>query len=155
MPSLVQSQLDVLTVEIWGARLDRAAALLPQTTNTPYFTVSGGRVIVNMLLGQVTVVLVAGTNNAKWIAVPTTGSNVDLCATVDTASLEVGGKLVVPGVAATAMTKANAGAIIAASNSIIVDPGTLNFSCDASKAGQIKWSIFWTPFDDGAFIVTA
>lgn len=155
MPSLVQSQLDVLTTSLWGQRLDRAAALLPQTTNTAYFTVSGGRVIVNMLLGQVTVILVSGTNNAKWTAVPTAGSSVDLCATVDIASLEVGAKLVVPGVAATALTKANAGAIIATTTAFVCDPGTLNFNCDASKSGQIKWSLFWSPFDDGAFIVTA
>jgi hypothetical protein len=155
MPSLNQSQIDILLTDLWGARLDRATATLPQSAAAAIFTVSAGRVVVNMLIGQVTTIIQAQACNVKLKVVPTAGSTVDLCAVVDINALEVGGKLVVPGVAATALTKANAGAIIVTSTGFICDPGTIQLDCSASNTGSIKWSILWHPLDDGALIVTA
>src|SRR5712692_8741697 len=126
MPSLNQSQMDVLATDIWGARLDRATATLPQSTAAAIFTITGGRVIVNMILGEVTTVIQAQVNNTKHKSVPTVGSTVDLCATVDINALEAGGKLVVPGIAATALTKANAGAIISQTTSVICAIGAIH-----------------------------
>ena len=59
-----------------------------------YTQMFGGRVIVNMLLGEVTTVIQTQANNTKLIAHPTSGSDVDLCAVSDIAALEVGGLLV-------------------------------------------------------------
>jgi len=155
MPSLNQSQIDVLLTDIWGARLDRATATLPQSTAAAIFTISGGRVIVNLLIGQVTTVIQTQANNTKLKVVPTVGSTVDLCAVLDITALEVGAKLVLNGTAATALVKANAGAIIATTTAVICDPGTIQLDCAASNTGSIKWSILWHPLDDGALIVTA
>lgn len=153
--NLNQSQTESLTQFHFGIRVDRVTATLPQSVAGAIFTVSGGRVIVNMILGEVTTIIQAQTNNTKVKSVPTAGSTVDLCAVKDITALEVGGKLVVNGVAATALTQANAGAIIAETVPVVVAAGSIQLDCAASNTGSIKWSIFYVPFDDGAFIIAA
>jgi len=155
MPNLNQSQVDVLATDLWGARVDRATAALPATTHSAIFTITGGRVIVNMILGEVTVAVQAQANNTKVTSYPTVGSAVDLCSVTDINGLEVGGKLLVPGIAATALTKANAGAVIAPAGSFVIAIGAIHLDCAATNTGSIKWTCFWTPFDDGALLVAA
>jgi hypothetical protein len=155
MPYLQQSQLDVSPLFIWGQRTDRLTATLPQTTNAPIFTVAGGKVCINLLVGEVTTIIQAQANLTKLIAVPTTGSNVDLCGTVDISALEVGGKLVPAGVLATALGKTLAGAAVTTLNPMVVAIGTINLSCAASSTGSVKWSAFWIPQDDGATLLAA
>jgi hypothetical protein len=155
MPTLNQSQIDNLAAYHYGVRVERATATLPQTVAAAIFTVSVGRVIVRLLLGQVTTAIQAQANNTKIKAVPTTGSTVDMCAVKDITGLEVGGKLVLNGTAATALTQANAGSIIGQSTSVIVDPGTIQLDCAASSTGSIKWTLWYLPFDDGAYVTAA
>lgn len=153
--NLNQSQVEALSQFHFGIRVDRATAALPQTVAASIFTVTGGRVIVNMLLGQVTTIIQTQTNNTKVKSVPTVGSTVDLCAVKDITALEAGGLLVVNGVAATALTQANAGAIIAETVPVVVAAGAIQLDCAASNTGSVKWSIWYVPFDDGAYITAA
>src|SRR2546423_4097583 len=151
---LVQSQIDVLSLWQWGVRIDRATAALPQTTNAPIFTIAGGRVFVRMLVGEVTTIIQAQANNTKLTAVPTVGTSLDVCAVVDITALEVGGKLVPTGTLATALGKTVAGAALLMATPLVVAVGTLNLNCAASSTGNVKWSIWYSPLDDGA-VVTA
>jgi hypothetical protein len=73
----------------------------------------------------------------------------------DITALEAGGLLVVNGVAATALTQANAGAIIAETVPVVVAAGAIHLDCAASNTGSVKWSIWYVPFDDGAYITAA
>lgn len=155
MTNLNQSQIDALTLTRLGIRVDRATATLPQTTASAIFTISGGRVIAFLILGQVTTVIQTQANNAKLTSVPTAGSSVDICAVKDITALEVGGKLVVNGVFATALTQANAGAIIAETVPVILDPGSLKLDCAASNTGSVKWSLWYLPVDDGGTVIAA
>lgn len=155
MPPLNQSQIDVLTTEIWGGRVDRATATLPQTAAGTLFTITGGRVLINMILGEVTTIIQAQANNTKLKVVPTVGSTVDLCAVKDITGLEARGFLLLDGVAATALAQANAGAIRTPTTSVVVPIGALQLDCAASNTGSIKWSCWWTPCDDGALLVAA
>ena len=155
MPNLNQSQVDVLSTDLWGVRTDRATAALPASTHAPIFTITGGRVIVNMILGKVTTIIQTQTCNTKVTSYPTTGTNVDLCTVTDITALEVGGMLAVPAVASTALTKANAGAIICPAGAFVVPIGALHLDCGATNTGSIQWSCWWTPFDDGALLVAA
>jgi hypothetical protein len=150
-----QSQRDAAAMFRLGARVDRATATLPQTTNSAIFTISGGRIFASLIIGEVTVAIQAQANATKLIGVPSAGSNVDLCATADINGLEVGGKLVPVGVLATALGKTNAGGAAGPSAGLIVPVGTINLSCAASNTGSIKWSIFYVPIDDGALVVAA
>lgn len=150
-----QSQRDAASLFRLGARVDRATAALPQTAAGTLFTISGGRVMFSLILGEVTTIIQTQANNTKLKLVPTAGSTVDLCAVKDITALEVGGKLVPPGVAATALTQANAGAIIAQTTPIICAIGNLQLDCAASNTGAIKWSVWYVPIDDGALVVAA
>src|ERR1051326_67013 len=150
-----QSQRDAAAMFRLGARVDRATATLPQTTNSAIFTISGGRIFASLIIGEVTVAIQAQANAPKLIGVPSAGSNVDLCATADINGLEVGGKLVPVGVLATALGKTNAGGAAGPFAGLIVPVGTINLSCAASNTGSIKWSIFYVPIDDGALVVAA
>jgi len=156
MAVLNQSQIDAFKAIRLGVQVDRATAVLPQTANAPIFTVVGGRVILNLIIGEVTTLIGAVANATKLTAVPTAGTSVDLCATADINALEVGGKLVVNGVLATAISKTLAGAAPAGSTPVVVAVGTINLNCAGnSGTGSIKWSVFYVPLDDGATITAA
>jgi hypothetical protein len=138
-----------------GERVERAAATLPQSTAAAIFNVKGGRVLVTLILGQVTTAIQNQANNTKLVANPTTGTDVDMCAVVDTANLEVGAKLAPVGTLATALGKATAGAIAAQATPIIVDPGTIDLNCASSNTGAVKWTLFYMPLDSGAYVEAA
>lgn len=140
---------------LFGFRSDRATAVLPQSVAGALFTVAGGRVLLLGVIGEVTVAIQNQANNTKLKSVPTVGSTVDICAVVDVANLEVGGKLSVAGVFATALQKTLAGASVFPTNAIVLAPGSLSLDCAASNTGSVKWTAFWVPLDDGATLVAA
>jgi len=57
---------------MFGQKISRATATLPQTTAAPIFTVSGGRIVLTGLLGQVTTVIQTQANNSNLNEKPTT-----------------------------------------------------------------------------------
>lgn len=140
---------------VFGARVDRATATLPQTTQSALFTVAGGRVVITGIVGEVTTVIQNQANNTKIVSNPTTGTDVDLCAVLSTANKEVGTLFGITGTFATAMVGANAGAGVMCSIPVVVPPGTIDLSCAASNTGSVKWSIYYLPLDDGATVVAA
>jgi len=144
----------------YGLKVDKTSATLPASTVQSLFTVSGGRVIVTSILGEVTTAVQNQTNNTKLQSVPTTGSTVDLCATVDIAALEAGGFLsLTPDLDATpfsvALQKQNAGATTLQVCGIVIPIGTIKLSCSATNTGATKWSLTYIPLDDGAAVVSA
>lgn len=129
----------------------KAAANLPQSTQSALFTVTGGKVAVK-LYGEVTTQIGAGVNNAKIVANPTVGADVDLCATLDIDGDVVGTmyNLNVAGNFSSAMVATTSGALVEQAAWAIVAAGTIDLSCSASKTGQTKWSCLWFPVDTGA-----
>lgn len=155
MPALNQSQLDILQYFIYGRRVDRATATLPQTAQGALFTVAGGRVLLLAIIGEVTVAIQNQANNTKIVANPTTGSDVDLCAVLSIANDEVGCLYGITGLFSDAMVGANAGATVAPRNGIVVPVGTIDLNCAASNTGSVKWSAWYVPMDDGALLTAA
>lgn len=139
----------------FGFRVDRATAALPASVAADIFLVTTGRVALLAVVGQVTTIIQAQANNTKLIAHPTTGSDVDICATADITGLEVGGKLGITGTFATALQKALAGAIVLPTNPVVLDPGSLRLSCSATNTGSVKWTVWYLPLDDGASMAAA
>jgi hypothetical protein len=131
----------------------RAAATLPQTASTPIFTATG-RVRITSIIGEVTTITGATVTTGQLIAVPTVGSNVNMCATVSIASLAVGTQLSITGTLATAMAATN-GAQIAQVTPITIKAGTINFSTSANNTGAIKWRVEYVPVDPGAKVIAA
>lgn len=134
--------------------VQRAAANLPQTTQTAYFTVSG-KVLITGIYGEVTTVIQTQANNTKLVANPTVGADVDLCAVNNITADAVGTIYNITGTLANAMVATTSGAMIAQASPIVVAAGTIDLSCVASNTGATKWTIQYVPVDQGATIVAA
>lgn len=145
---------DVFTTIARGFRAQKASATLPATGNQTIFTIAGGRCLVSLLLGQVTVACDATATNLKVTSVPTTGSAVDVAANLAVTSFEAGALLVVEG-DGTALVGAAGGS--GAANAAVQIPwvvpiGVLRITTSAINAGATKWDIWYHPLDDGAAI---
>jgi hypothetical protein len=156
MPSFNQSQVDASCFGVLGMHVQKAAATLPATTTQQLFVVTGGRVLISLLYGEVTVAIQNSDPVAKITMTPSAGTAVDIASTVDINSLEVGGHLVVEG-DGTAMIKGNAGAAFWANGAhdFIVPIGHLDLITGATKSGATKWDLWYIPVDDGALVVSA
>jgi hypothetical protein len=133
-----------------GFRVDKAAAALPQTATGTLFTVTGGRIAVQAILGEVTVALGATATNGKLLSTPASGTAVDLCAVLAIASKEVGTLFGITGLFSDAMVGANAGAGVLPRNPIVIPVGTIGFNTSANDTGSVKWTLWYVPLDDGA-----
>jgi hypothetical protein len=145
------------TVFSLGHHVSRATDTLPQTAVESLFTVAGGRVLITLLIGEVTTIIQNSDPVCKITANPTTGTSIDVGTTVDITSLEVGGFLLCEG-DGTALIKSNAGAAPAAASSSrpwVMPIGTIDLETGASKTGAIKWDLFYVPLDEGASVVAA
>jgi hypothetical protein len=135
-----------------GQKVDKATAALPQTTTGTLFTVTGGRIILTSIVGEVTTVIQTQANNTKLVATPTTGTAVDLCAVLDISAKEVGTLFGITGLFTDALLGANAGATVLPRNPVVIPIGTVKLNCAASSTGSVKWSITYIALDDGASV---
>lgn len=142
------------TVE-YGYRVNRATATLPATATGSIFTVSGGKVLVTSLIGEVTTNIQAQANAVKLVATPTTGSVNDLSATVDVNGLAAGGLLALTGLAGDVLVKSTGGGISNLRNPVVVAIGNIGVNTAATNTGSVKWVITYVPLDDGAQVVAA
>lgn len=140
---------------LFGLAVERATAALPQTTQSALFTVTGGRILLLGIVGEVTTAIQNQANNTKLVANPTTGTDVDLCAVLSIANDEVGTLYGITGTFGDAMVGANAGATILPDRPQVVAPGTIDLSCAASNTGSVKWALLYLPLDDGAVVTAA
>ena len=92
-----------------GVQVSKSAATLPATTTQNIFTVTIGRVLVLLLLGEVTTIVQAQPNNLKVTSAPTTGTAVDIASILDVNAKEAG-TLLLCELDGTALVGANAGA---------------------------------------------
>jgi hypothetical protein len=148
---------------LYGQRVDRAAALLPQTATQTIFTVSGGRVVLTGVLGEVTVILGATATSLNLVHTPTVGTVGDLCAAMVCTSDAVGTLYSITGVPADLMSAEKIGGVVAPVDyntgwmlrPLVLPVGNLGLKASANDTGQVKWSVVWVPFDDGARVVAA
>lgn len=142
-----------LTKATLGQRVNRATANL--LNGDDLFTVAGGRVQVNLILGEVTTIMETKTINLKLQANPTTGTTNDLCANLDMTAAEAGSLLTISGTAADALRKGSSGGVIGQGNPIVVAIGAIEAAVGATHTGSIKWSLWYVPLDDGAYVEAA
>jgi len=139
-----------------GLRTFRGAALIPQTAQTPYFTVVGGKVRILEIIGEVVVIIGDVATNAKLIANPTVGADVDLCAQANIQADAAGTIYSITGTLTDALIPTTSGAVTAQANGITVAAGTIDLYTDAnSVTGTTKWMVRWIPVDSGAKVVVA
>jgi hypothetical protein len=140
----------------------RQAQLLPQSTSDILFRVNGGKVRITSLIGTVTTAIAATDPVAKISSKAlgpgpaAVGTAVDVAATVDLSSLEVGGMIFVKG-DGTAMVKSTAGAafIGPATGHWIAPQGEIYMTTTASKTGALRWDLTYEQIDEAAFVVAS
>jgi hypothetical protein len=151
--------VDPASLRLWnmGLRVNRATATLPQTATATLFTVSGGRILLTSLIGNVTVATGATATNLKITSTPSAGTAVDIATNVAAASKEVGAHFSVNCVTIGALTVGNAGGLAMAGGSggLIIPAGSIQWTTDANDTGSIKWLLTYVPLDDGAAVAAA
>ncbi|MFL1903087.1 hypothetical protein ACJWDR_28880 [Streptomyces tauricus] len=156
MSTLIQG--DQVRSLLCGVKVSRATATLPQTTAGALFTVSGGKVLITSLIGEVTTVIQTQADNTKLTFDPTdAGATQDLCAVLDITADAVGTLYSITGTPATAMQDA---LNFLPSNKvpaqpIVLKPGSILLDCAASNTGSVKWELTYVPLDNGASVAAA
>jgi len=138
-----------------GFRVDRDTEALPQTTDGALFTISGGRVLLVSIVGEVTTVVQTQANNTKLKFNPTaTGADQDLCAVLDISADPVGEIYTITGIVANAM---RSDLLIGQgmTNPLILSEGAIELDCAASNTGSVQWSMWYYPLDDGATVAVS
>ncbi len=138
-----------------GKKVERATATLPQSTAAAIFTIATGRVLLTQIIGEVTTVIQTQANNTKLTANPTVGTSVDICAVLSITADEVGCLYGITGLNTDALIGINAGALPAQTRGVVLPAGTLDLDCAASNSGSVKWTLFYIPIDDGAYVEAA
>lgn len=138
-------QSKILTVK-------RSAANLPQGTAAAIFTITGDIIEIIEIVGVVTTQIQNQANATKLIANPTTGSDDDLCATLDIDNDAVGTIYTLPAALISALNSStNQGVILGPGVTRIVRPGTIDLSCAGSSTGQIAWHISYRSYN-GSYV---
>lgn len=148
-------------VDQW-IQVTQPAVALPATTTGQLFRVKGGRVLMQLLIGQVTTAI---QNQANGIIITSkaldnssvaVGTAVDLSASAASANKEVGAMLVTLGSGAAAIFS-NAGAALRTLGAIptILPQGEVYITTSATNTGAMKWDMWYMPIDPGAFVEPA
>jgi hypothetical protein len=141
---------------VMGTKVDRAAAAVPTSAaDQALFTITGGRVIITSIIGEVTVVIGGTTPSMKLIANPTAaGTSSDICSAVAITADAVGNLYGVAtvGGALTVLESVSG----TPTQGIVVKAGTIDCNISAADStGSIKWSLTYVPLDDGASVAAA
>ena len=141
-----------------GVRVDRATATLPQTATGSIFTVSGGRIILTGIIGQVTTALGATATSMNLVHTPTVGTVADITGPAVVTSDEVGTLYGISGLITDSFSNnlppTSALASLPA-RPLLLAVGNIGLKTDANDTGSVKWHLTYWPFDVGASVAAA
>lgn len=149
---------------VLGFRVDKAAAVLPASTTQTLFTISGGRVLCTLMIGEVTTVFDGTVNSLSVEADPTVGAAADLAAATVCTSDAAGTLYTVHGIQAALLgtqkeggtevpTHATAKAPLG--GGFVIPAGVVQLKTTATDTtGATKWFMYYVPLDDGATVVS-
>ena len=136
----------------YGVTVERAAQTVPATGNTTIFNVTGGRVILTYLIGEVTTVMSATATNLKISAVGTVSTvSTDLCSNTAVTSLAVGNQFSPSAIG----SAATVGSAVVQNNETVIPVGIIRITTDATNTGAMRWTLLYVPLDDGAVVTAA
>ncbi len=147
-------QLTSLRKLLKGEKVERDAATLPQSTTGDLFNVVGGRVAITQIIGEVTDDIQDQANATKLVATPTGGSASDICDVLDIDDDDEGTMYGITGDPTDNMVD-DEGVMPGQEVPVIVKAGAVQLECAASNTGEVKWTVFYVPIDDGAYIAAA
>ena len=138
-----------------GQTTERAAeALIGDTHNI--FVISGGRILVTQILGEVTAPVVTASS-IQLIATPTAGTLRAMCALLLVDTYAIGDLLGITGVNTDAMIPpARSATVEGQTFGVLVQIGAIRLLCNLVGAtAGIRWTLKWIPFDTGAAVAAA
>jgi hypothetical protein len=155
----------------FGVIVTGAAKTIPQTATQTIFTVSGGRILLTSLIGQVTTVIGATVTTLSVGVTPSGGAlaAAALCTASAITSAVVGSFVAVQLTITNALIVSGASGVLQAGSSAgsglgddimdggiaIVSAGVINVTTSASTTGAIAWAMTYVPWDTGAAVVAA
>ena len=135
--------------------ITRAAAVLPATTQTPYFTVVG-KVRILQIVGEITTVFDGTANDIKLVANPTVGADVDMCVALTVTSDTLGTIYTITGTLGDALIATPSGAVPEQATGVIVAAGSIDLDATATDTtGATKWTVQYVSLDPGSSVVAA
>jgi len=139
-----------------GIPVSRATATIPQTATGNIFTVSGGRIMLVYLVGEVTTAI---QNQACTLAIgsaPTvgTGSTTALGTASSIINAPVGTHFAAAPGGATATDLATQAGVLKGTD-FVVPAGSITITTSASNTGSVKWDLYYVPYDIGASVAAA
>lgn len=157
------SQLRQITL---GVKVEKGPVTNPQTASTNIFTVTGGKVAITSLVGEVTTVQGATVNSLNLTYTPSGGVAADLAAATVCTSDAVGTYYTITGVAADLMSAQKVGGTEVPSvtyaptptfltGPLTVGAGSMQLKASANNTGATKWTLTYIPLEDGASVVAA
>jgi hypothetical protein len=142
---------------LYGARVTSEVTVIAETADKPLFTITGGRVIITSLVGEVTDTIQAQANDVKVKFNPTaSGADTDLCA-----ALEINGDAIgtLYGVSGDYSVALQQGVLTlegpAFGAPFILSEGDIELDTVADSTGEIEWTLTYVPYDDGAVVASA
>ncbi|MEU1445504.1 hypothetical protein [Streptomyces mirabilis] len=140
-----------------GTKVDRTTATIPQTATQSIFAVSGGRILVTGLLGEVTTVIGGVATTVTVVSTPSTGTAVTLASATAITSKEVGSQATLPLTSGSALVVNNAGngGQFPGHSPYVVGVGNIQITTSASTTGAMKWTLTYVALDDNATVAAA
>jgi hypothetical protein len=139
--------------------ITRPTEALPQTADGALFRISGGKVRVTEIVGEVTTAIQNQANNTKLKHNPSgVGADVDICAVLDIANDAVGTLYAITGDFSDAMVDGLWSLEtdeLMEKRGIILGPGDIELDCAASNTGSVKWTLNYELVDEGANVALA
>lgn len=153
--TLIQASAVRLITE--GYLVSRATAALPATTTGNIFTVTGGRILVVSLVGEVTT---AVQNQACTVAIgyaPTvgTGSTTALGTASSVIAAPIGTHIGFNPGSATAVDLSTQAGVSVPSARFLVDAGAITITTSATNTGSVKWDLIYVPYDTNVTVAAA
>jgi hypothetical protein len=165
MPHHPPATIDAIGEFNWGIPIHKGPVLATAwgaQVVYPLFTVVNGRVIVKQIVGEVTTVLSNNATLVKYYFTPTGGAQLDLGAiSLTVAQLAVGKRILSAGTIGGATTFSGIGASMLQTVPYILGQvgvgGTIGIESTTASltSGAMKFTVLYTPLDEGSYIVAA
>ena len=138
-----------------GIPLLRPASLLPQTATADFFNIVGGKVLMTLLIGRISVALGA-VGDLTIHENPTTGTTEALCVAETVSNYALEDLVGITGIPGDGLEPILTGGISGMeTQGVVLRIGTLQWQLTASSTGEIEWLVFYIPLDDGAYMSVA
>lgn len=146
-----------------GPIVENTVAYNPAGTAVNLFVITGGRILLTSLVGQVTVIIAqnaAANANSRLRHTPTTGAAAatNMCLDLDCDGFDVDNALHITGDPGVAMVDDGETGVIIPSfvtNLLVLQPGTISLFYTTLVTGTVRWTIKYLAIDAASLVVAA